>query len=339
MKLKLFLIFILMLTVSVVSGEKISVLSDLINPGMVLTDGKMFYAVDGENVKFYDLGTGKFLGKFGSKGEGPGQLIATQDAPLSLQILKDKLMLYSFNKIIYYSKSGKILNEQRLSISVLQLVKIGEHFAATKIRRNNSGQAIISLVLYDKSFKPIKKIYESLTPNNVFKKEIIYPMLDIYMQVIDEELFVFDMQKDFTILVFDKYGKKKNSISKNYKKIKVDAEYEKKTKQALKLLKIPQRILKMFKFQKNLPVMRHFMIADKKIYVRTFLDKKDTSEFFILSLSGKTLKRKFLPTIDEIELISPTPSSKYAFWNNYYYHLVETDDDQWELHKEEILKN
>ena len=74
-------------------------------------------------------------------------------------------------------------------------------------------------------------------------------------------------------------------------------------------------------------------VADKKVYIQTYLKENGKDEFFIYDLNGKFLKRLFLPVVYRNSL-KPFP---YTIMNNRLYQLIENEDAEvWELHAEKI---
>jgi hypothetical protein len=73
--------------------------------------------------------------------------------------------------------------------------------------------------------------------------------------------------------------------------------------------------------------------VNDKIYINTFLEKNDKSEFIILDLKGKVLKKTFLLLKKETYFVI----YPYFIKNNKLYQVLFNDEvEEWELHVEAI---
>jgi hypothetical protein len=85
-----------------------------------------------------------------------------------------------------------------------------------------------------------------------------------------------------------------------------------------------------------------FIVADEKIYVLTYKKEKEKSEFVILDLKGKLLKKVFLPFNQSDEWFhyslakatsQASPHATFTIKNGKLYQLIENEDKEiWELH-------
>ena len=79
--------------------------------------------------------------------------------------------------------------------------------------------------------------------------------------------------------------------------------------------------------------IQDFIIADEKIYIKTYFKKNGKQEFLILNSNGELLNRVFLSDI-KTEIFSP---ELYCIKNNIFYYLKENEDTElYELHCEKI---
>jgi hypothetical protein len=337
MKKIVFLILLVLLIFSSYGfSEKLSVLAELTNPAMIEIDGDKLYVLDDVEVYVYSLKDYSFLRKFGQKGEGPGELLPPPDLPITMQVRKEYVLLNSLNKMIYFSKTGKMIKEKRIPFIVFQIVPFGKNYAVTKFTRTNEGGSQISILIYNDEFKELKKLYQTTLLVDRGKGKIPFPIVSVYIQCLDNQLFVVDQQKDYEIQRFDLEGNRLTPIKKEYQKIKVTEAYKKESLEWIKLQPAyktaPDIIKKMMYFLEYLPVIKNILVKNNKIYLQTYKTKKSLSEFFILDSSGTVLKTVFLPGAKQ-ESISPTPSVTYAFKDNKYYYLEENmDEEEWELH-------
>ena len=91
-----------------------------------------------------------------------------------------------------------------------------------------------------------------------------------------------------------------------------------------------ERLKDWFRFPDYLPIVRHFVVADQKIYILTYKVEKEKFQFLVLDTDGKHLKTVFLPLNKEKDdVFGFTP---FCIKNGILYQLIETEDDEWELH-------
>jgi len=335
------IVFLILLVLYIFSSfgfsEKLSVLAELTNPAMIEIDGNELFVLDDVEVYVYSLQDYGFLRKFGKRGEGPGELLPQPDLPPMMQVRKEDVLLYSFNKMIYFSKTGKMIKEKRIPFITFQILPFGKNYAVTKFARSNQGESQVSVLLFNAEFQELKKLYETELLNDFRKGKIAFPFVNVYIQCSGHQLFVLDQKLEFEIQRFDLEGNQLTPIKHTYQKIKVTEAYKKESWEWLNIQPAfktaPEAVKKMIYFPEYLPVIRNILVIDKKIYVHTYKTKERLSEFFILDLNGSVLKTVFLPAAKWERQVRPTPAVTYAFKNNKYYYLEENlNEEEWELH-------
>ncbi len=335
------IVFIILLVLLIFSSfgfpEKLSVLAELTNPAMIEIDGEELYVLDDVEVYVYSLQDYGFLRKFGKRGEGPGELLPPPDMPLMMQVRKEDVILYSFNKMIYFSKAGKMIKEQRIPFIAFRIIPFGKNYAVIKFARSNQGESQVGVLLFDAEVKELKKLYETELLNDFRKGKIAFPLVNVHIQCSEHQLFVLDQKLEFEIQRFDLEGNQLTPIKHPYQKIKVTEAYKKEGWEWLNIQPAfktaPDAVKNMIYFTEYLPVIRNILVIDKKIYVHTYKTKEKLSEFFILDLNGSVLKTVFLPAAKWERQVRPTQAVTYAFKDNKYYYLEENmDEEEWELH-------
>ncbi|MCK4760858.1 MAG: hypothetical protein KAW12_01570 [Candidatus Aminicenantes bacterium] len=322
--------------------EKLAVLPELNRPSMMDVSGSELYILDDFQVKVYSLKDYRLLRKFGKKGQGPGELFDLPDSPLTMIVGKEKVLLNSLYKIIVYEKSGKMLKEKKFAPSFLiEAVSHGKNYALTKFWRKD-GTAVATTCLFSPDLKELKKLCETTIPNSYKKRKIVMPPVSTFARCGSDRLFVFDQTrtKDFTIKVFDLEGKPLPDIKASYRELMMGDSFNKKVMDTLRAhpaFKIlPPDFKKMLHIPEVLPVFRQCRVKDGKLYVQTYREKGDLSEFYILDFSGKVLKKIFLPGADRLQ-IRINPAATYTFQGGKYYYLVDDiDEEQWELHVKKL---
>lgn len=335
------LVLILLMCVSYGYSEKLSVLAEPHKPGMIEVNDHELFVVDGVMVYVYSLKDYRLVMQFGKRGEGPGELIPDPEIPPQLQLVNDKILLNTFNKMIYYSRAGKILKERRVDFYAPQMRPVGNNFAMVNVSNDEEGKQTFKVILLDSGLKELKTLYLRKRLHPVYRKQRIeLPPTLIFIRSSEDKVFVMDQAKGFTIYVYDKDGNPLKTIKKDYKPVKMSGVYKKEILEWLRrhplFREAPAEIKNMVHLTEYLPVIRNFLVKDHKIYVRTYQQKNGLAEFFIFDENGKELKHIFLPEGD-IEKIQGNPNSTYTFKGDKYYYLVENiDDEVWELHVAKI---
>jgi hypothetical protein len=172
----------------------------------------------------------------------------------------------------------------------------------------------------------------------------------LQFQVFNDKIF-FKRGKHFIIDVFDPSGKMLYTIHQEYEKIKISDADKKRYHDYFKTVHPWKRfyeslIKKEIYFPDFFPAIQLFIVADEKIYVLTYKKENEKSEFVILDLEGKLLKKVFLPfnQSDERFHYSLTkfashysPHATFTIKNGNLYQLMENEDEEtWELHISEI---
>ncbi|UCH97381.1 MAG: hypothetical protein JSV88_11160, partial [Candidatus Aminicenantes bacterium] len=138
--------------------------------------------------------------------------------------------------------------------------------------------------------------------------------------------------------VFDHKGEKLYTIKIEYEKVEITDQakqgiikYYKEEDPFWK--RVWPRIKSWVQFPDYFPLVRLFDIENDRIYIQTFKEEKNKSEFLILDLKGKLLKKAFVPVVKETFLwIYP-----YCIKNHKFYQMVENEETgEWELHMTEI---
>jgi hypothetical protein len=156
----------------------------------------------------------------------------------------------------------------------------------------------------------------------------------------DNKIFI-SYHKEFVIDIFNDKGEKLPPIKKeDYQLVELTGKHKEavyyyyktnpRTKDRFDIIK--QRLV----FPTHLSAIRDFYPADKKVYIRTYRQVDNKTEFFIYDVNGKFIKKVFLPTVEK---------DGYEYWSYRYtvgggklYQLAENEDtEEWELYITEIL--
>ena len=110
MRKSLFWVFILFGAV-ILHAEKVAEFPELMQPVRITIDGNEMYIVDGRTkIEVYSVSEQKLLREISKSGQEPGEF---RYLPF-LKIFPDLVFLGAYNKIMIFSKDGKLTEEKRL---------------------------------------------------------------------------------------------------------------------------------------------------------------------------------------------------------------------------------
>lgn len=345
----LFFLLPLLLVKSFVFSTTVVPLSDFFNPDSITVDDRQVYITEFPTIYIYSLKDFKLKKKLGRKGEGPQEF--NRFALLSIH--GDYLVVSDRNKVITYTKDGDYIKEIKArSIMHWGVRPIGNRFVGKSRGRENKIQ-FDTANLYNANLEKIKKIFMTRFFYQIDgggKKCDAIEIRGLQFQVFDDKIF-FKRGKHFIIDVFEPSGKILYTIHHEYEKIKIPEADKKRYHDHFKTVQPWKRlydslIKKEIHFPDFFPAIQMFVVADGKIYALTFKKEKEKSEFVILDLKGKLLKKVFLPFNQSDEwfhysltkaISQASPHATFTIRNGKLYQLIENEDEEtWELHITEI---
>lgn len=333
---KLFGILTILFLFSTLPAKKLANLPELAAPHFMRVSGPNVYIIDEKTYSLfvYSLSPFKLIFSFGKKGNGPKDF---KYLPFVF-IQKDTIFCTDFTKTITLSPKGKIqkiknyadFNDFSLNSEML-LIPAGEnHLRITADHKREKRH----IWLLDRNYQPIKKLYEG---------PFCWKMQDGRKYRTDTavnfgKIFISDSQMGFYIKVFDLTGKHLYSIDKGDKIPQTPVTRQDKMHSFENLKRYQPKLTyelfeKMVKFPIYHPLLHHFQVADNKIYATTYSKRGDLRELVILDLSGKILKRMFLP----FPSINPLRGSlRFDMFDidqeTLYELLFNPTTKKWELH-------
>lgn len=340
-------LMVIVVAVGLLFPGKIGTLPGILNPEMVVVSGDKVFAVQGAEIFTYSLKDLSLTGKFGKKGEGPGEVKVVPVFSNNILVYPDYIFMESMDKLVYFSRDGKFIKEKRCFPLTINLVPVGNNFVGKAAVQDENRKSYGAVTLFNSNVEKIKELYRQEYAQQGANINLIPDSLNIWAA--DDKLFIDKSPEGFVIDVYDREGKKLYRIQNKYEKIKVTGEHKKNIIETFK----QERLVKIrgwenvrqsltFHYPDYFPAIQDFLIADKKIYVRTFKKKADTKEeeYVVMDLKGSILKTLYLPQIKKSEqfvrMIGMDPKF-YSITKNKFYYLVENEDEEeWELHVKEI---
>ncbi|MCU0285170.1 MAG: hypothetical protein MUF15_02110 [Acidobacteria bacterium] len=315
---------------------KLATLNQVINPNGLAVTNSYIYVLEEPTIYIYSAKDFQLVKKFGKKGEGPQEFMTAPFGFMPMILYPydngSKLLVNSNSKVSFFTADGTFIKEVRVS-PMQVFLPLNDIYISTGSGESNKKEQIVTINLYDKNFQCQKEIYKSdmvIGANFNFN----YPLTPFSFWGYKDKIYIASAKDGFVILVFDKTGKLLHQLKKDYKPLKVTAEYKKKTLDFYKNNPQLQQLWEFFKdrisFKEYYPPIRDMLVRDDKIYVLSYYKKGDESECIILDLNGKELKRIFVPLPENYG------DSKYIYdiADNCFFSLVENEEEEnWELHK------
>lgn len=335
----LFVFIVGFIQVSSLSGEKIAVLEEVLKPESFVFGNGYIYILEKTTIYIYDQKTYKYIGKFGKEGEGPKEIKKNAfGGPIGVSPFRGKVIITSSAKVSYFTKDGKFIKEQRIA-QFDSYYPFGDKYVMFSMapKEGDESVRVLSLFMGDENLKKGKLLYRSdFEVGMNFKWD--FPLTPFYPVPIDDKLFIISGKDGFAINIYDKDGEKKGRIFKDIKKLKIPSDYKKKTISWFKKDPAYKSAWNFFKerisFKSFYPQIYTLFAGKNRLYVFTNVIKDAKRECIVMDFKGNEKKRIFLYAP---ELYGMDFNFIADINSNYYYWIVENEDDEiWELHREKI---
>jgi hypothetical protein len=312
-------------------------LPDLINPDGIQADRHQLYITEQHSIYIYSLKDSRLTKKFGKSGEGPQEFKVSRFSQGRIYILLEPevLLVNSLKKISFFTKQGDFIKEIR-TVSGSRFIPIGSGFAAYGTVMENK-VAYRAINLHGRDLKKIKELYKEEVGQMGKEINPVTLLKPLLFCVCGGKLLIGG--KDGVIYIFDGNGNPLYTIRPQYEPVPFSGEQQRKFELDFKthprFNSLYEVVKKQLKYPAYFPLMRYFLAADNKVYIRTYRDVQGESEFFIFTIEGKLLKRVMLP-VKEKDALESYP---YTIQDGKFYQLVENEQtEEWELHVEKIKK-
>jgi len=319
------------------SARSLATFRNHIMPDALAVDDRQLYICEGFAVFIYSLEDFSLIGRFGKRGEGPGEF---KGQP-RLHVRGPQILVNSPSKVSFYSKAGVLIREVAGIASGRDFVPLGDRYVGYDTQVDGNGVRYSSIHLYDAEFKKVRTVfrYESIAQSqrghgwHLFGKTYITP------RVCDGRIVVAG-DSDFVVEVFDDRGDRMFSIRREYPKVRFTAAHREKI---LGLYKSrPETAREYDWWEKNIhfpeyfPAVRAIYTDDRLIYVRTYGEENGRSEFFVFDSRGRPITQTFLA-------VAPSQAKNaYPFMGDFspfaikdvtlYQLVLDEETEEWALH-------
>lgn len=325
-------------------GLQVIPLPDLTKPLDIQADNDQLYIIDGHRVYIYSIRTLKKKAVFGQPGEGPGEFkinASNLDLQIHLTPQKDTLFVYNMARMLYFSKRGSFLKQQRVNRNYLILIPVANHFIAQRIKRQPQGVSCFSTGIFDGDMRELAEI-ASRAVNNPRrprkKSENRFRILKtppFTVRVTSRNIYLLN-STDAIIRVFNSEGRPLTTLRYPYRRIAVSPDDRQAIFSYYKTHPIWRRrftqLKKRMDIAKIFPAFRTFFIDKSLIYLESYERSARGIVVLASNLQGQVLGRFLLP-IRHQNFLKPWP---HVIRNHKLYQLVNNDDDVWELHMTSI---
>jgi len=337
----LFLFLFLMIPMPPLFGEKIASFNAHVMPDTISVDDHRFYITEGFSVFIYSLKDFNLQIKFGRRGEGPEEFKSKPQ----VYVQGNHILVNSTAKVSFYTKKGSCIREVNNIVIGRNFQPLGNQYVGYHSSVDNDGVRYSGIYIYDSTFVRTKNIYnyKSIAQSEVGKGWHLFAKTYLKPLVCDNKIIVAG-EADFVIDVFDDKGEKLVTINREYQRVKLTKTHKEKV---LNLYKTRPSTApdydwwkKNIHFPEYFPAIRTIYTAGKKIYVRTYREKDNKSEFFVFDSQGKLYKQVYLP-IASSSAKNAYPylydSSPFFIKNGNLYQLIlDEETEKWFLYVHKI---
>lgn len=327
-------------------AAKTGALPEVMKPEMMRVSGNELFIVQGAEIYNYSLPDLKLIRSFGKKGEGPGELTVSPTWFNTVTVTPDHLFVDGLNKVIYFSREGKLIKEIKKKGTIEQTFPVGKNFLVLDQIHIQEKIQYQVLNLCDASFQKIKELCRQISPFQSVERTTVLVSDSLDFQVWEDKIYMERSPRGFVIEVYDSSGKLVNTIKKEMEKIPVTGKHK---EEGLNIFKADpfvkeigyenfKRNMSEIRFPDFFPVIQSIDVSNGFIYVRTFKRKGNKEECIVMDLKGKVLRKKYLPRVENAPFLAHALGIRYyTIHNNTFYYLAENEDDEtWELYTEEI---
>ena len=129
-QIRIILFIFMFFVANFVFCKNLGTLPEVLKPSMIDVIQNKLYVVDSSAIYIYSLKNMSFLGKFGKRGEGPGEFKVIPQIPFPIRVkaFSDFILVESIDKILFFSREGEFQKEMRKSFQLTRFFPVGENF-------------------------------------------------------------------------------------------------------------------------------------------------------------------------------------------------------------------
>jgi hypothetical protein len=219
--------------------------------------------------------SGKFLKKFGQKGQGPGELqwisalIVNKDGHVQVSDM-------SAGKLVEFDADANFVKEIKVHHVVREVIPLENgHYLGRRSPKDSSEPRGMYLCLFDSEFNELKKLdfidMSDMTPG----KKTPGTILSFLWRAVGNRIYVGNEQRGYELLVFDLEGNLLRKIRKDYQPVSYPDEFRKQTEE----LASRQPDLNLYARKDMLPFNSFFPDDEGRLFVMTYEQGASSDEY------------------------------------------------------------
>jgi len=315
-----------------VAAARVVVLPDLIHPDSMAVDESRIYITEDIAVLIYDRASLELQVKIGKEGEGPQEFLRNRQSgmpPLTIALYPDRLLVNSLNKISFFTKEGRFLEERKVVDRGDRFQPLGNGFAGEGDRRDEKVRRV-AVNIYDARLNRVTEVFSFPHPFQGVGSG--FRVLDNPRAFVTcaDRLFV-AMDEALVVRVFDEAGRSLRVVEKDYRRRDLtgaDREWIDTYFRTDPRMKDLYPLIKPIHYPETFPAIRQMLRTDDEIYILTWKREGALTECFVMGVEDLDMRRIMLPIV-YVDLLDIYPA---AIDHGTLYQLVENDDEAWELH-------
>jgi 6-bladed beta-propeller len=219
---------------------------------------------------------GRFIMKFGRKGQGPGEVQGIWDLLLDKN---DRILVSdpSVNKVVEFDTEGRFINETKVGPGLREVLPLANgNYLARRSRKSDSDPTGMSLCLFSPGFEELKTVgfydMSDLVPGKR-QSGIIIPF---YWRVSGDRIYVGNGRREYDIRVYDLEGKLLGKIRKDFHPVAYPEDFRLQTER----IAAAQPSLNLFVL-KDMPPFNSFFVDEAgRLFVMTY-ERNENGEGFV----------------------------------------------------------
>ena len=158
---KLILFIIMSVFIFVLLKAETFTLGEVLNPDSIFVSSEKVYITEGATIYIYSKNNLNYVGKFGKKGEGPGEINASRRGGLSfnLNIVNNNIFIHNRSKVMFFEENGRFIREKKLNGGFIRgMIPVGSNFIARSFKIGENRTRTESITIYNSDFKKVRDI-------------------------------------------------------------------------------------------------------------------------------------------------------------------------------------
>ena len=337
-KKRLFIFFIFASITSVVFSTQMAPLPEILRPAKIEVGDEYIYIIEDTTIYIYSLSDFKLKKKFGKQGEGPGEFPMGRHFNINMVNIfpqKDKVIINSSNKIMFFSKKGDFLSEKKITGFGSRITPFDDKYVGTSFSGFRGKNPSLTVNIYDSDLNKIKEVHRSpvnfggMMGNSNAK---INEFASVFGYATgNNKIYLFDTQ-DFIIRILDSEGNQKTPIKIKYEPVQITTKLRAKIMDFYKNVRYKRswdRFRTRLELPDKFPAIQTIQVKDGKIYAQTYKSEKGKCEFYIFDKTNKLEKIVMLP----LKQANVREYYPFCIKSSKIFQIAEDENEEaWVLH-------